>query len=266
MIRNPLTPSKYNLWIRPPSESWEAVYNTSTGNYLVLDDVAAKTLTTHQDCLESNRSETLARQGFLVPESVDEVEAIRYVYGISKQSIQTPMLTIAPTMNCNFGCHYCFEEHQRGWMPIRVREASVAFLRFLMGEEKPRSPDPLSITWFGGEPLMALPIVRDLTARYVAMVEEGWFSGIQATVITNGYSLTPRASNELAALHVDHLQITLDGPERIHDARRFLKKGRQPTFRRIMKNIEGVPEKLRITCRIVSLPLSHTRTEQSFLA
>lgn len=55
-------------------------------------------------------------------------------------------------------------------------------------------------------------------------------------MITNGYLLDADKIEQLNQLRINAIQITLDGPEEVHDTRRLLGSGR-PTFRRIIENV-----------------------------
>ena len=93
----------------------------------------------------------------------------------------------------------------------------------------------LSIAWYGGEPLLAFEVICDLMEKIddLDLVFEG--SGL----ITNGYLLDSEKISRLNNLKITSVQITLDGPEEVHDKRRFLSGG-GPTFRRIMENVDNL--------------------------
>ncbi|TCO64231.1 radical SAM protein [Caldanaerobacter subterraneus] len=58
-----------------------------------------------------------------------------------------------------------------------------------------------------------------------------------ASIITNGYNLTREVVEQFRNLRLSFIQITLDGPQDVHDKRRPLKSG-QGTFEKILVNIE----------------------------
>src|SRR5262245_23043526 len=66
-------------------------------------------------------------------------------------------LTILPTEQCNFRCTYCYEDFELGMMP----RWAVDGLKRLMTVRAPELR-VLDLRWFGGEPLMAFPIVAEL--------------------------------------------------------------------------------------------------------
>jgi uncharacterized protein len=185
--------------------------------------------------------------GFVLDDAVDEHARLRVEREAQRLATHQTALTICPTLDCNFGCPYCFEgdlKPQERMQPGTM-DAIVRFIHHL------KAPDTrsLSVTWFGGEPLLGMPQIEQLTARLRADVLEplGW--AYSAGMITNGYGLTRKIATTLRALGVDHVQVTLDGAAPYHDARRF-RKGGHPTYERIVRNLEEATDLLRITVRV----------------
>ncbi len=138
-------------------------------------------------------------------------------------------LTICPTLECNFRCPYCFEHSQQN-SAVMTPDTINRLISFIKSYQDVRH---LSIAWYGGEPLLAFEVICDLMEKIndLDLVFEG--SGL----ITNGYLLDSEKISRLNNLKINSVQITLDGPEEVHDTRRFLSGG-GPTFRRIMENVD----------------------------
>lgn len=245
----PVKPSVFNVRVAPDGSEFEALYNSATGNYLVLnEDLGGLYRRVCDGTVPREEAASLFRTGFVVDDCVDEVAAVGRAFAISRVKRFAPLLTIAPTMDCNFGCAYCFESHTRGVMPEAMQDHLVAFARSLC--ERIGGAPPLAVTWFGGEPLMGLPAIERLSGTFLAMRDAGEVQGYTANIITNGYGLTPKTCEVLARCEISQIQITLDGPARIHDGRRFLKRSRGQTFQRIVDNIANVPETMAIVVRM----------------
>jgi uncharacterized protein len=105
----------------------------------------------------------------------------------------------------------------------------------------------LSVTWFGGEPLIALPVVEKLSKKFINLSKENF--SYEASIITNGWLFTPDISRLLADLCVKSVQITIDGPREIHNRRRP-RIGGKPTFDRIIDNIAASDPRLHINVRM----------------
>lgn len=239
-------PSRYN--VRTPKLG--AVYNASTGNYVVPTAAQRELLdgTGAQHLAVDEHSRPLLEGGFLVPEDLDELASVRLGFEYSRRAIAPPHLTISPTIDCNFGCEYCFETHQRGNMIPPIQDALLAFTEDVCLARS--GPKRLSVSWFGGEPLMAMPVIRRLTAGFRALIERGVMEELSASIVTNGYMATPRVVDELAALGITQMQITVDGARELHDQRRILKRNGAPTFDHILGNIAAARGKVDVLIRM----------------
>ena len=65
----------------------------------------------------------------------------------------------------------------------------------------------LSVTWFGGEPLLAPGVVESLSQRLMALMRDR--GSYKASIITNGYLLTQKNIDMLARCKVDSAPATL---------------------------------------------------------
>ncbi|NIM16099.1 MAG: radical SAM protein [Candidatus Aminicenantes bacterium] len=181
---------------------------------------------------ERKLKDDLTKGGFLVPEELDEFELLKLQNRLGRFQQISLGLTIAPTVACNFRCTYCFESHQKERMTKEVETALVKFV-----DEKLKIVKSLNITWFGGEPLMALDVIERLAKSFKELCETHHVDFPPASIITNGYLLTKKRAEILKQSNVASAQITIDGPSRIHDRRRKLANGKG-TFARIIKNIK----------------------------
>jgi uncharacterized protein len=138
------------------------------------------------------------------------------------------LLTLCPTLQCNFRCPYCFEHSQQD-RTVMSDQTVARLMTYIRGFKDIRS---LSIIWYGGEPLLKFKVICDITEKVHALDLD--FQG--ARLITNGFLLDAKKIARLNALKIDPVQITLDGPEEVHDSRRVLAGG-GPTFQRILGNV-----------------------------
>jgi uncharacterized protein len=244
-----LAASLFNVAVKRDDGPFEALYNTATGNYLVLDDrLRALYDDVRSGNLPAGDGDILHRAGFAVDREVDEVESVGIAFNTARQSRYAPHLTITPTMDCNFGCDYCFETHVKGTMSTAIQDSLVAFADGLCASVGPSSA--LSVTWFGGEPLMGLSVIERLSAMFQERRRSGVIGTYTANIITNGYGLSPKACAALDRCGVSLVQITLDGPAEVHDSRRFLKRSRGGTFAKIVANIRHIPASMAVLVRM----------------
>ena len=223
--------SRYNLYAKIPDEDRIAVVNLMRGScaacsplelYLLKD---AETLDEDHPALERFK-----KRGLIV--NYDETAALHAMGRTISSDTTWLTLVICPTMGCNFDCPYCFEDHHAGTMDQKVCDDVIALAERIMKMHRIRK---ISVTWFGGEPLLGMDVITDLSDRLAALAAKEQ-ADYTADIITNGYLLTQEIVDTLASRHVTRMQVTLDGIGKTHDATRHLKGG-GPTFHRITENL-----------------------------
>lgn len=213
------------FWI---DDSRMACFNTMTGALALLDREEWRLLKGSSAAAE----ETLVKLGFLVDEGKDEKAKWEKMYIEGKHDESDLDLTILPTMQCQFRCVYCFEgEKSNRYMPQDVQDEVKRFVA-----SKAERLSHLNVMWFGGEPLLAYPVIRTLSQWMVNFCQ---IHGVRYTsnMTTNGFSLDERRCREL--VHdccVTRFTVTVDGTRPIHDSRRPLVSGRG-TFDAVWRNI-----------------------------
>jgi uncharacterized protein len=106
-------------------------------------------------------------------------------------------------------------------------------------------PQRLTVSFFGGEPLLNLPVVYFIAERlHAAAAARGVQLGL--TIITNGLLLTPEVVDRLLPYGLKGVKITLDGDQAAHDRMRPLRGG-QGTFDRIVANVRAVAGRVAIS-------------------
>lgn len=166
----------------------------------------------------------LVEAGCLIPEAVDEKLLITEKKSafLSSQK-DTLSLTIIPTYQCNFKCIYCWEDTKDtndGMSP----EAQKRLLNYIDSELE--SFSSLNIDWFGGEPLMAFHVIENLSKGIDAMCKAHRVPYF-CSLTTNGFLLTEERFRFLLQHHTRFFQVTVDGPEELHNRNRPLKSGRR---------------------------------------
>lgn len=176
--------------------------------------------------------EQLKQGGFLLEDTVNELALLRLRLYSSRFDNSSFGLTLAPTSDCNFRCVYCYESQviRHSYMNTEVQDAVVKLL-----ENRAGSIRNFSVTWYGGEPLLALPIIYQLSKRFIEICEKNNIN-YNAGIITNGYLLNRKTVETLNAAKVDFYQITIDGTRETHNASRPLQDG-TGTYDRIFDNL-----------------------------
>ncbi len=231
--------SRYNRLFR--SERFGPfLYNAMSNTLLELDEEHYRVLEELRDrgngsCAGADSSfvALLREHKALVEAGEEERLLLSRQYARNALCFDTALLglTLCPTLQCNFRCPYCFEHSQQDGT-VMSPETVARLLTFIQGYKDIRH---LSIAWFGGEPLLAFNIIRDITEKVQALDLN--FEG--ASLVTNGYLLDGDKIARLNSLKINSIQITLDGPQGVHDSRRVLAGG-GPTFQRILGNVAAL--------------------------
>ena len=229
--------SRYNIEVAIDENLF--IYNTFSNGVLKLDkEHAAKYKELKEEGnigagRNSELIETLRKGQMLIDDNIDEIERLRVMHYSSKYSSDNYMLTIAPTMKCNFVCPYCYEKGRN--LHTMNRDIIDKTKEYIKNIKKVASS--LTISWYGGEPLLAMNIIEELSTCAIDVFKENYF----ATMVTNGYRLTGENVKKLEKFKVKNIQITIDGPPDIHNKMRKLPNG-QDTFFTILNNVVNALE------------------------
>jgi len=248
--------SEFNCFVPSLIDGTVLAYNTFSGSFLSLSaeefDVGGEWLMSLREKEDETAlspedrwiAEKFIEGGFVVDDEVNERGRVKQRYFQGKESSAGLGLTIAPTINCNFGCTYCFQEHPKKMMS----DENVRSIQSYVDKElKPNTS--LHITWFGGEPLMAFTIIKQLSGFFTEVCAERDCRYTQS-MITNGSLLNKEKIDYIESQgNYKYLQITLDGPPKTHDKRR-LYTGGQSSFERILGNIVKAKGRVPISVRV----------------
>ena len=156
-------------------------------------------------------------------------------------------MTLLTTLQCNFACDYCFQgDHgDYNFHADKMSLETAARVGDWLERELDRvRPERFVLTFFGGEPLLNLPVMYQLAERMWAATQA---RGVPmfASIITNGLLLTPDVVDRMLPFGLNGIKITLDGDRDTHNRMRPLRGG-QGTFDRIVENIRQVAGRCRI--------------------
>ena len=225
--------SRYNLSAPVPGKDAVAIANLMKGTCAEYSPVELYLLSV-LDRLDEHHPiiERFAARGIIT--RTDELAALEMMGRAACAWPGSIGLTICPTLNCNFDCPYCFETHRPGKMSPEVQDDVVELTRRMLKESGAKK---LNVTWFGGEPMLAMDVIGNLSERLMALAEETG-AEYSAGIITNGWMLTQNNIDILEKCRVKSCQVTIDGLGSQHDATRHLAGG-GPTFDRITGNLRN---------------------------
>ncbi|MCM3603486.1 thioether cross-link-forming SCIFF peptide maturase [Robertmurraya korlensis] len=141
---------------------------------------------------------------------------------------------------CNLSCDYCFASQgkyngDRAIMSFDVGKRAIDFLIENSGHHR-----NLDIDFFGGEPLMAWNVVKQIVS-YARSKEKEYHKKFRFTFTTNGMLLNKKVT-EFLNEEMDNVVLSLDGRKEVHDRLRRTVNGKGsydhivPKFQEFIKN------------------------------
>ncbi|RJP22021.1 MAG: radical SAM protein [Deltaproteobacteria bacterium] len=170
-------------------------------------------------------------------------------------------LVLMLTYSCNLACRYCYEDREEGCVPGSTAAAGGG----ATGEMSPESlrggvkllldragvDRKVSVTFFGGEPLLRFPLIRTAVGEARKMASERG-KEISFSITTNGTLLTREIAGFLTENGIS-VCLSVDGPTEIHDRNRPYPSGKGSYadvargIELLMENRNGFPVAARVT-------------------
>ncbi len=191
---------------------------------------------------------TLAEHGFVVESREADRRKLEEFFRTVREDREQLRVTVLTTLQCNFACDYCIQGDHGDYNKHAAKmslDTAAQVAAWAEGRLDALAPESFVLTFFGGEPLLNMPVVYYLAERlrdacHVRGVQ------LQINVITNGLLLTPEIVDRLVPLGLSAVKITLDGDRETHNRMRPLRGG-QGTFDKIIHNVRQIAGKCRIS-------------------
>lgn len=230
--------SIYNNYLHL-SSNYCLIYNTFTDSFLVTRNnlYDAYLSLNISDLFEQYPTfyNQLLQVGCLVDDEDNEFEKLRQRMTKIQNCLDNYTLTINPTINCNFRCWYCYENHVvQSKMSSETLEHLKRHITAMSSNKKLKT---FNLGFFGGEPLLYYKdVVRPLLEHFqTTCLNSEINSSIAFT--SNGYLLTDSMIEELKKFGISSFQITLDGNKQLHNTIRFPFVGAD-SYTKIVNNIK----------------------------
>ncbi|MGB7217818.1 MAG: radical SAM protein [Vicinamibacterales bacterium] len=239
--------------VRVPLEAQDEVFlmNTLTDAQLVVSRDVVALLDrfadgeapgrTALDEAEREAIDLLSENGFLVDDRKADQRRLDDYFSAVKNDNSELHVTVLTTLQCNFACDYCFQGDHGDYNKFAEKmtlETAAKVGDWIEREMDTVRPEKLTLMFFGGEPLLNLPVMYYLAERMWGASQTRSLP-MSFHVITNGLLLTPEVVDRLKPYGLDGFKITLDGDQDTHNRMRPLRGG-QGTFDRIIENIRQV--------------------------
>lgn len=232
-IETALKPSQYNYVVH--TNSGYILYNTlfSSLSRLEQQEYHAYCL---PECCNLELKMQLAEQGFFVPKEIDESAVYYRLASFLRQNISYPLkIVLAPTMACNARCFYCYEAGAaHSSMSKETAEKVVDWI-----ETKSLSMQKsVEIVWFGGEPLLGVTHIDEISLK---LAEKG--IEFSSSMITNGSLFEDEVLPEqIKRWHLRSVQISIDGDEDEYLKRKNYLSVSPNCYPELMKHIQTLAE------------------------
>jgi uncharacterized protein len=237
-----MKPSKYNICL--PYEDKYVIFNGVTKRFFFVSnrnkESFVQILSSPDDYIEDYAPflKRMADEGFIVEDSVDELEVIKQQYE-SMNNSDYYHLMILPTYACNVSCWYCTQHHRNVHLSDADIEKIQKHIAYYLTEHQLKG---LHLSWFGGEPLLDFHQIIEISvfAQQFCKEHDLFFYN---TITTNGILLSREYLEKMKELNFTFFQITIDGTQEEHDKVKML-KGRsayETTLRNICLIAEILP-------------------------
>jgi uncharacterized protein len=189
----------------------------------------------------------LAEHGFVVSDRESERDQLKTFFRDVRENTDTLRVTLLTTLQCNFACDYCIQGDHGDYNKHAAKmspEMAARVGAWIEQRVDAIAPRRLVLTFFGGEPLLNMPVLYYLSERlHRACADRGVTFLIN--IITNGLLLSREMVERLNPLGLNGIKVTLDGDRDAHNRSRPLRGG-QGTFDRIVANVREVAPLTRI--------------------
>mgnify|MGYP002424917596 FL=1 len=144
-------------------------------------------------------------------------------------------------MDCNLRCWYCYEKHREG--SIIHNDVDLAIKTFIKKEIEDKNLKSLSLSFFGGEPLMhfreqVLPLI--LYTKELCITHK---VKLKCSFTTNAVLLTPNITELLVNTKLEyHFQVPFDGDRNFHDSIKKHPNG-TGTYDTVLQNVKYAASK-----------------------
>lgn len=245
-----MIPSIYNNIIYV-EDKHTVIYNALNDKFVIIKDNFFSFKSCELNRLrerEHRLYQNFVDAGVIVRDDYDEVGVLKSRLDELDNNDDGFILHINPTIDCNFNCWYCYENHkQRSEMTPNTIDSVKKFIQNRIDRNK--NLKWFQIGFFGGEPLLKFDKVVVPIIKYAKAACEKADINLSINFTTNGSLLNAEMIENLSKYNCG-MQITLDGDKETHDKTRFWKGGKG-SYDIILKNVEELTRHgIRVILRI----------------
>lgn len=233
--------SKHNIFSKIADSDNYFIVNPLSGNADILEPQEAEAF---KNKTGDNLNEFIEK-GYLVDlQKEEQLFKSKYLDFIDDRDEDEVQLFFTPWYACNFNCSYCFQDEYTNPNEAVKHEVTDAFFTYV---DRHFSDRRKYITIFGGEPLLNNSAKKESIERIISEANK---RSLDIAVVTNGYNLVDFI-DVLKKGSIREIQVTVDGTQEVHDARRMLRGGKG-SFERISEGIDALLQnKIPVNLRMI---------------
>lgn len=230
--------SMYNSLIKINQEH-SILFNSLYDKYLIVRKMQEQLLVNYSALEVENKDRCfynlLLNEKFVLEDNIDEINTLKNIIQKNNHNLSTYTLIINPTLNCNFRCWYCYENHLEN---TKMTDSTLEFVKKHISLITDKEElEKIELSFFGGEPLIfyteiVLPLMKYAKQR---CMEKDIILHIGFT--TNGYLLSEQIINSMKEFPISHFQVTLDGYREDHNKVRT-SVDKEGSYDRIVSNLK----------------------------
>jgi|WetSurMetagenome_2_1015567.scaffolds.fasta_scaffold141862_1 uncharacterized protein len=216
------------------------LYSTKRGASILVPESILASI--KEGSLGQANRETLARLGFLVPDTDAERMEMREAFNEANRLGTSFSVQMVLNLDCNLACTYCYEGGMKGRNYMSPETASL--LAGLAENGYITHGKGVELSFYGGEPLMSLDLIVSLSERLQKAASTNGTT-YSFNMVTNGTLLSAAMVEKLLPLGFTGAKVTLDGPRENHNRFRPFVSGKG-SFDLIVSNLKEVCDRIDI--------------------
>lgn len=239
--------SRYNVIFKRFNKHY--LWNTFSDALIELDDNAYHYIKNYKgNYVDDSYFLTLKENGCIIDEQFDELGKILFdeKYLMTNCFLKHISLTIAPGLECNYKCKYCFESQRTSFQKMTTEVQKQVYQYICSIIDKNKALKSINVTWFGGEPLLYTKIIYDISMKIIDVCNKNNIK-YNAGIITNGRFLTKENIELLLKCRIKKVQLSIDGMKEHYIAQ---KNATEEDFKQTISNTLYASDYLPITVRI----------------
>lgn len=214
--------SQFNSIIPLPNK-YNIMYNSLSDIFLIISRGMVEKIS-HISMINPDENDKLyqdlVKLGAIIDDNINELALVKELRDKTDLNPNIYRLTINPTLDCNFKCWYCYENHvKKSKMDENTLQKVKNFIANLINETT--EIRNITLNFFGGEPFLQPSVILNII-DYIVPLCEKFGVHLAIGITTNAFMLNKAIITKLVQYKVEYsMQITLDGGREQHNNTRF---------------------------------------------